>query len=81
MKRHLVRQYERTAERFGCSVVDVSVTGGKHVKMTLRHGDRTRFFILPSSPSDHRFLLNYRRDVRRWVYRMGETVCFEPAST
>jgi len=46
---------------------DVRVTGGAHAKLTLFVGDKSRFIILPTSPSDHRGKLNFRSQVRRTI--------------
>ena len=53
------------AESVGVEVVKVEQSRGVHFKVTLKKGARVRTSFAAASTSDHRSLMNWKRDIRR----------------
>lgn len=64
------RSLMRVFEDLGLEVVNTEMTGSNHYKFTtINSNGETRFFIAPNTPSDHRSMLNFRAEVKRWKRR------------
>lgn len=68
-----VRQFAENIETFASKRgVKVGLEfGGSHPKLTFEKGERNRKYVIPSTPSDNRALLNLGSDIRRMFNTMG----------
>jgi hypothetical protein len=69
MQRH-IREVVDTVKALGVTVIDLSMTGKSHYKLTLGYDGQSRFFIVASSPSDYHALKNAKSEVVRWLRRV-----------
>lgn len=63
------RDHVRALEAAGCTVLEIVVSGGKHIQYKVRHpaAPNEKIFTGPFSGSDWRGLRNFGSTVKRWV--------------
>jgi len=66
MKKRLRRYVEYLSEH-DIELLDASMTGSCHYKLSVTSRGSRRFFIAPFSPSDRRGFENWKSDVRKWL--------------
>ena len=54
-------------------VTGCEMTRSNHVRVYIRCGAATKFFIAAGSPSDIRAAKNFRSEVAKWVREKGES--------
>ena len=67
------KPFLKVFDDLGIQVVDTTVTGSNHYKVTVTASGNRKFFIVPKSPSDRRGVLNFRAMVKRWHREMEVT--------
>lgn len=74
MKHRRVKSYVRLFDDLGCEILEISITGSVHLKLTVTYRGNRRFFIAPVSPSDsQRGFKNFRADVKKWIKSLTES--------
>lgn len=68
--RKLLKPYIDYLESVGLQILSATVTGSTHHRFTVTYKGKTRFFIVPNSTSDRRSFMNWKTDVRRWMYKI-----------
>jgi len=53
-------------------VISTEFTGSGHLKVTLQHATRRKFFVFSGSSSDVRATKNFRSEVLKWVKQERE---------
>lgn len=62
------REARKLAERAGLKVLELSLSGGNHIRMRLQRDDGATFLsFAPYSPSDHRGAKNKLSELRRFA--------------
>jgi hypothetical protein len=67
MRRRMLQPYREIVEDLGAKILKITITGSTHYKVEIEARGRRRVFVASSSPSDHRAILNWKCDVRRWI--------------
>jgi hypothetical protein len=60
------RDYIKVFDRLGVNVVNTTMTGSSHYKITAECNGQTRFFIASNSGSDHRAVQNFESEIKKW---------------
>ena len=66
LNRKNVQPFIKVFDDLNIDIVDTQRTGSSHYKFRVTACGNYRFFIAPYSASDHRALLNFKADVKRW---------------
>jgi hypothetical protein len=66
-----VKEIKDIFECLGVEIEEVERTI-RHYKFHVRKGTHKRFFTSAATPSDHRAMMNFRGDVKRWLKSIGE---------
>lgn len=72
--KHSIRNYLKVLDDLGVKVIDTTVTGSSHYKITVTSNGNRQFFIASRSPSDHKTIRNFRAMVKRWKRSTQEHV-------
>ena len=72
MSRRRLKPYMDILEDLGVDVLEIRATGSNHKRIDVQAKGQRRFFIMPTSASDRRALLNFKCDVRRWVAELNQ---------
>ena len=72
LSRKLIKEAVSIFEKLGVQI-DAIETGGKHIKFWVSRGESKKLFTRSNTDSDHRAVLNFKGDVRRWFKQTGET--------
>lgn len=66
MNRRL-KPYIKYLSEHDIEVLEATVTGSCHYKLSVTSRGNRHFFITPYSPSDRRSFENWKSDVRKWL--------------
>jgi hypothetical protein len=67
-----IREYIKVIDDLGLRVINTSVTGSNHYKITVTSRGKRKFFVASRSPSDHKTIRNFREMVKRWQRSLQE---------
>lgn len=68
-----IKPFLKVFDDLGIEVVDTTITGSNHYKITVTASGNRKFFIASNSPSDSKSFRNFRAMVRRWYRGMEHT--------
>jgi hypothetical protein len=70
--RKRAQPFLKVFDELGIEIVDTEMTGSCHYKFKVTACGNCKFFIASYSSSDHRALMNFRSDVKRWKSQLEQ---------
>ena len=66
MNRRKLHEYEHVFEEVGLPILGTQMTGSGHFKFETECNGQHHSFVAPYSASDHRSMMNFRAQLKRW---------------